>query len=968
MPTPHSSKPKRKATLLTQPKTMPSDFSMRHIGVSDADVAEMLSTLSLDSIDALIEQTIPASLPRAPQRFEAALSEPEALARLSELGAQNQLLTSMIGCGYYGTHMPAVIRRNALENPDWYTAYTPYQPEISQGRLEMLTVFQQMVMDLTGLTIANASMLDEATAAAEAMMMSKRLAKSKAEGFFIDQDCHPQTIAVVQTRAEALGYPTIVGDPLTDLDASTIFGGLFQYPGTSGAIVDYREQIAALHDQQAFVTMAADILALTLLTPPGELGADIAVGSTQRFGIPMGYGGPHAAYFATQEIYKRSMPGRLIGVSIDSQGKQAYRMALQTREQHIRREKATSNICTSQVLLAVMAAMYAVYHGPKGVQAIAESVHVLCCRLAKSMLNAGFEIKHKHFFDTLQFSAPGQSNIVIQQALDAGINLRAIDDNTFGMSLDETTTEADVERLLAAIAPETQLAADPGNHIPESLQRSSDFLTHPTFSLYRNETAMMRYLRQLSRKDITLARSMIPLGSCTMKLNAAAEMESVSNPAFANLHPFVPINQAAGYQQLIQELADDLCEITGYDGLSMQPNAGSQGEYAGLLTIRAYHLSRGDSDRTICLIPSSAHGTNPASAVMAGMKVVIIKCLDNGNIDIDDLRTKAEQHSDQLAAMMVTYPSTFGVFEAEIRTLCDLIHEHGGQVYLDGANMNAMVGLCRPGDLGSDVSHLNLHKTFAIPHGGGGPGMGPIGVKKHLIPFLPAHSLVDGVNPAKDAQPIGSVSAAPWGSPLILPISWAYIKMLGTEGLLASTKIAILNSNYIATRLADHFPVRYTGENGRVAHECIIDCHAFKESCGISVEDIAKRLIDYGFHSPTMSWPVADSLMIEPTESEPKAEIDRFIEAMIAIRAEIAEIESGKADHDNNLLKNAPHSHSLIATDKWPFLYSREQAFFPAQQSHDDKYWPPVGRLDNIYGDRNLFCSCPAIESYEQET
>ncbi len=954
---------------------MPQPFSARHLGPNADEKQQMLKALGLESIDQLIDQTVPASLPRAGEpKLGKTLSEEGALKTLTSLADLNNLKISMIGCGYHGTRLPAVIRRNVLENPDWYTAYTPYQPEISQGRLEALMIFQQMVMDLTGMEIANASLLDEATAAAEAMAMSKRLSKNKSSVYFVDQDAHPQTIRVMQTRAEPMGISLIIGNPASELVNHDVFGALFQYPSSTGAIVDYREQISALHSNKGMATLAADIMALALITSPAELGADIAIGSTQRFGVPMGYGGPHAAYFATLDAHKRSVPGRLIGLSIDSHGRPAYRMALQTREQHIRREKATSNICTSQALLAIIAALYCVYHGKDGIQHIAGRINQLTRILADKLIQIDVKLVHPHYFDTLLLHVPGQAKKAVKAALQQNVNIRYVDKNHVSVTLDETHDESHIENLVDAFASPFRGSSDiidnqtPTQSLPENLIRKTPYFTHAVFNEHRNETSMMRFLRGLARKDITLARSMIPLGSCTMKLNSATEMDSVSNPNFAALHPFVPLNQAKGYRIIIQDLCDDLCEITGYDAFSMQPNAGSQGEFAGLLSIRSYHHSRGDSNRNICLIPSSAHGTNPASAVMAGMKVVIINCDDEGNIDFQDLTQKVETHSANLAALMITYPSTYGVFEATVEEVCQLIHNHGGQVYLDGANLNAMIGLIRPGDLGADVSHLNLHKTFAIPHGGGGPGMGPIGVKKHLAPFLPDHVLVKNVNPHPNAQPLGSVSAAPWGSPLVLTISWAYIKMLGGAGLTQATKMAILSSNYIATALSDHYPVRYTGEKGRVAHECIVDCSAFKESCGVMVEDIAKRLMDYGFHSPTMSWPVHDSLMIEPTESEPKSELDRFIAAMIGIREEIAEIESGKMDKENNPLKNAPHSTELIDSDEWPFSYTRQQAFFPAPESKYNKYWPPVGRIDNIYGDKNLHCSCPSPEDYADDT
>ena len=946
---------------------MPQLFSTRHLGPNADEKQTMLEALGLDSINQLIDQTVPDSLPRTGEpAIGKTLSEEEALKTLGLLANQNELKISMIGCGYHGTRLPAVIRRNVLENPDWYTAYTPYQAEISQGRLEALMIFQQMIMDLTGLEIANASLLDEATAAAEAMTMSKRISKNNNDTYFIDQNAHPQTIRVMQTRALPMGIALIIGDPQQDLPDSDVFGALFQYPGSTGKVVDFSKEIQHLQANKGIATVAADIMALVLLKSPAQMGADIAIGSTQRFGVPMGYGGPHAAYFATRDAYKRSVPGRLIGLSIDAHGNPAYRMALQTREQHIRREKATSNICTSQALLAIIAALYCVYHGADGVQRIADRINRLTRMLADELKQINIKLVHQHYFDTLLISMPGKARKAVAAALKNDVNIRYIDANHVSVSLDETHDETHIDQLVNAFASPFQslgtIVANqtPASSLPAAMMRDINYFSHPVFNQHRNETSMMRFLRGLAQKDITLARAMIPLGSCTMKLNSATEMDSISNPKFANLHPFVPRDQAAGYQKIIRDLAEDLCEITGYDAFSMQPNAGSQGEFSGLLSIRSYHLSRGDSQRSICLIPSSAHGTNPASASMAGMQVVIIKCDSEGNIDMADLQEKAEKHSSQLAALMITYPSTYGVFEATVQEICQLTHDHGGQVYLDGANLNAMIGLVRPGDLGADVSHLNLHKTFAIPHGGGGPGMGPIGVKKHLAPFLPDHVMVDGVNPHTHAQPLGSVSAAPWGSPLILTISWAYIKMLGGTGLTQSTKMAILSSNYIANALSNHYPVRYTGAKGWVAHECIIDCSAFKDSCGVMVEDIAKRLMDYGFHSPTMSWPVQDSLMIEPTESEPKSELDRFINAMVSIRREIAAIEAGDMDRKNNALKNAPHSNHLIDYQEWPYPYTRQQAFFPEEGSKFNKYWPPVGRIDNIYGDRNLHCSCPA--------
>ncbi len=947
------------------------DFTRRHIGPDPAQITTMLEALGLDSMEQLIDQTIPESI-RSSRTFKLpeALDENRLNKYARQIAVKNTAAISMIGMGYSGTVTPPVIRRNVMENPDWYTAYTPYQPEISQARLEVLLSFQQMIVDLTGMELANASMLDEATSAAEAMMMARRVGKSKSSKFFVDADCLPQTIAVVQTRAKPMGIEVVVGDS-DQLDQAEFFAGLFQYPGVSGEIRDFRDQISTLKSNNALVIMAADILALTQLTSPGELGADIAVGSTQRFGIPMGYGGPHAAYFATHEKFKRSVPGRLIGVAIDSAGRPAFRMALQTREQHIRRDKANSNICTSQVLLAVMATFYAQYHGPEGLNRIATATNRMARALAQGLNELGFTTLHQNYFDTIVVKTPERADFFIDKAEQARYNLRKIDADHIGISMDETISREKIEGLVQVFAGTTServsgvlFDRDLPPSIPSGLQRTSEFLTHPNFHLYRSETEFMRYLRKTASKDITLARSMIPLGSCTMKLNAASEMEAISNPLFAHIHPFAPAKHTRGYQLIIQELEAMLCEITDFAGFSFQPNAGSQGEYAGLLSIRAYHHSHGEAHRNVCLIPSSAHGTNPASAVMAGMKVIVIKCDSDGNIDIDDFREKAEQHQDNLAATMVTYPSTHGVFEASIKTICEIVHQNGGQVYMDGANMNAMVGICRPAEIGADVMHLNLHKTFAIPHGGGGPGMGPIGVREHLLPFLPDHPVVSCNN--HGSSPLGTVSAAPWGSPLILLISWAYIKLLGTYGITRSTRVAILNANYIAHRLDPYYPVVYRGENGRVAHECVVNLAPLKETSGVTVEDVAKRLMDYGFHAPTMSWPVPDSLMIEPTESESLAEIDRFCDAMILIRKEITEIESGAYDQEQNLLKNAPHSYHLLVEDQWPFPYSRKQAFFPNRETQENKYWPPVGRIDNVWGDRNLVCTCPPLSDYEE--
>jgi glycine cleavage system P protein (glycine dehydrogenase) len=953
----------------------PADFSRRHIGVAPDDVAAMLDVVGASSLDELMEQTIPRDIhPRAPLDFGRALSETEVLAKLRRVAGKNRLATSLIGQGYYGTILPPVIQRNVLENPAWYTAYTPYQPEISQGRLEALLNFQTMIADLTGLAIANASLLDEATAAAEAMAMAQRLARSKKTAFFVDADCHPQTIAVVRTRAEPFGWQILVGDPLRDIDAETVFGALLQYPGTSGEIRDFAPAISALHAGGALAVVAADVLALVLLTPPGEIGADIAVGSSQRFGVPVGYGGPHAAYIATRDEYKRALPGRLVGISIDSRGKPAYRLALQTREQHIRREKATSNICTAQVLLAVIASMYAVYHGPDGLRRIATQVHRTAKTLAAGLTSLGWTVRSKNYFDTLTVETGARKDEVLSRAIAVGINLRAIADadgiagTAIGLSCDETTTPATVEAVWRAFgsarsgeAPKLSYEALTAQaQTPIAPARTSAFMTHPVFHRYRSETELLRYMRRLADRDLALDRSMIPLGSCTMKLNAATEMLPVTWPEFSGLHPFAPLDQAEGYAEMFDELSRALCAITGYDAISLQPNSGAQGEYAGLLAIRAYHRSRGEGHRNICLIPASAHGTNPASAHLAGMEVVLVGCDAAGNVDLSDLRDKAEKHAVQLAAIMITYPSTHGVFETEIRAICDTVHAHGGQVYLDGANLNAQVGLARPGDYGADVGHINLHKTFCIPHGGGGPGMGPIGVKAHLAAFLPGH-------PARPDLPsnVGPVSAAPFGSASILPISWAYILMMGGDGLTKATQFAILNANYIAKRLEKHYPLLFHGRQGRVAHECILDMRALKDVTGITVDDVAKRLIDYGFHAPTMSFPVAGTLMIEPTESESKAELDRFCDAMIAIRAEIDAIESGRMDRTNNPLRNAPHTTFDLADDDWKRPYPRSTGCFPAASSRQDKYWCPVNRVDNAYGDRNLVCSWQFLEAAE---
>ncbi|MDJ0893644.1 MAG: aminomethyl-transferring glycine dehydrogenase [Alphaproteobacteria bacterium] len=946
-----------------------TDFVRRHIGPAEADVAEMLQTVGYPSLDALMDRAVPKSiLSKRPMRLQEGQTETEAIAHLQALADQNRVFRSMIGMGYYDTITPPVILRNVLECPGWYTAYTPYQPEISQGRLEALLNFQAMVMDMTGMELANASLLDEATAAAEAMTMCRRVGKSAGQAFFVAEDCHPQTIAVIRTRAAALGIELVIGDPQADLDPSRVFGLLLQYPNTFGEVRDYAALAEQAHAAGALVVVAADLLSLALLKPPGEWGADVVVGSAQRFGVPLGFGGPHAAFFATREAYKRTTPGRLVGVSVDRKGRPGLRLALQTREQHIRREKATSNICTAQVLLANMAGLYAAWHGPDGIRTIAERVHRLTVTLAKGLDKLGFGLAHKAYFDTLAVAAKGKANEIVKRAAAAHINLRLIDPDTVGISLDETTVPEELEAVWRAFTGRktspldaVKLARTGRDAVPSGLRRSSAFLTHPVFNSYHSETEMLRYLRRLQEKDIALDRAMIPLGSCTMKLNATTEMMPITWPKFARIHPYAPLSQAKGYLVLIDELETMLCGITGFDAVSLQPNAGSQGEYSGLLAIRRYHQSRGQGDRRICLIPSSAHGTNPASAIMAGMDVVVVACDKHGNVDIDDLRAKANAHGDRLAALMVTYPSTHGVYEAQIVEICKIVHDHGGQVYMDGANLNALVGYAKPGEFGADVAHLNLHKTFCIPHGGGGPGVGPIGVGKHLAPFLPGHPL--GARFKSKGAP---VAAAPWGSAGILPISWAYIALMGRDGLKRATEVAILNANYIATRLKRHYPVLYTGPGGLCAHECIIDTRPLKDSAGVDVEDIAKRLIDYGFHAPTMSFPVAGTLMIEPTESESKAELDRFCDAMIAIREEIREIEEGRIDREDNPLKNAPHTADDLVAESWSHPYSRARAVYPVASLRADKYWPPVGRIDNVYGDRHLVCTCPPLEAYQE--
>lgn len=942
-----------------------NEFVARHNGPNADDQQKMLNTIKAASLDALIKETVPANIRlEAPMNLAPAQSEADMLNAMKVFAKQNQIKRTYIGQGYYNTFTPNVILRNVLENPGWYTAYTPYQPEISQGRLESLLNYQQMVMDLTGMEIANASLLDEATAAAEAMALCHRAGKSKSKVFFVADDVHPQTIEVVKTRAGFLGFEVQIGaiDCLAEQD---VFGALLQYPSTTGEVRDLTDIIEKAHANKTLVTVATDLLASTLLKPAGEMGADVVIGSAQRFGVPMGYGGPHAAFMATRDAHKRTMPGRVIGVSIDKKGNQALRMAMQTREQHIRREKATSNICTAQALLANMASFYAVFHGAEGLRTIARRTHHMTAILAAGLTKAGFELAHNSFFDTITLNSGSNTEALYQKALQADINLRKLPEQ-LGISLDETTSVADVEALFAVFgvtesvtALSSAIESNEFAAIPEDCRRTSSYLTHPVFNTHHSETQMMRYLKKLENKDFSLTHGMIPLGSCTMKLNAAAEMIPVTWPEFGSIHPFAPKEQAAGYAALASDLKQKLCEITGYDAFSLQPNSGASGEYAGLIAIQRYHESRGEGHRNVCLIPSSAHGTNPATASMVSMKVVVVKCDQNGNVDIDDLAAKIEKHQDNLSAIMITYPSTHGVYEEQVRKVCDMVHAAGGQVYLDGANMNAQVGLTSPGFIGSDVSHLNLHKTFCIPHGGGGPGMGPIGVKSHLAPFLPGH--IEGGVEGSDF----AVAAADLGSASILPISWAYIAMMGAEGLTKATEVAILNANYVMERLLPHYPVLYRGANGRVAHECIIDIRPLKEETGISEEDIAKRLMDYGFHAPTMSFPVAGTLMVEPTESEDLAELDRFCDAMIAIREEISKVHAGEWPLEDNPLVNAPHTQVDLASDEWTHPYSRDIACFPSKQAKDAKYWPTVNRVDNVYGDRNLICSCPSIDSYQ---
>ena len=939
-----------------KPSTLKS-FSTRHIGLGNNERDQMLQEIGFSNYDDFIKKVVPKDILNTdPLSLNEGISEEKALKELKHIASQNSLHHSFIGQGYYNTLTPTVILRNVFENPGWYTSYTPYQPEISQGRLEALINFQTMVSDLTGLDISNASLLDEATAAAEAMTLAKRVSKSKSNNFFVDEMCFPQTIKVMQTRAKPLDINIIIG-PSASCKKEDYFGAIFQYPNAEGEINSFSEEIGFSKKKDAIVILATDLLALCLLKSPGELKADIAIGSSQRFGVPMGYGGPHAAFMSVKEEFKRLLPGRLVGASIDQKGKVAYRLALQTREQHIRREKATSNICTAQALLAIMAGFYGVYHGPEGIKNIANEVNKHTIQLAKSLEEKGFKVRTKHFFDTIAIYSGENTDSLLEAASQKGINLRKINKNYIGISLDESVDEQVLKNILSVFSIKSvKEPKEETSSIPKNLLRTSKYLQHPVFNTYRTETEMLRYIKRLYEKDIALDRAMIPLGSCTMKLNSTSEMLPVSWPEFSSIHPFAPENQTKGYKQLIDELEEQLVNITGYSKVSLQPNAGSQGEYAGLLAIDAFHRSRGDNDRNICLIPMSAHGTNPASAQMVGMKIIPINCDKEGNIDLTDLQEKAKENSNNLSSIMITYPSTHGVFETNVRKVCEVVHKHGGQVYIDGANLNAMIGLCYPGEFGGDVSHLNLHKTFCIPHGGGGPGVGPIGVAEHLKDFLPGNHLED--------SPVGPVSATEWGSASILPISWMYIKMMGASGLKEASQAAILNANYIAHRLKKDFKVLYKGENDLVAHECIIDVRSFKESADIEVEDIAKRLIDYGFHAPTMSWPVAGTLMIEPTESESKAELDRFCEAMIEIRKEIKQVEAGELDVKDNMLKNAPHSAEQVSADEWDHPYSRSEAAYPVDSLRNNKYWCPVSRVDNVYGDRNLLCSCPSMEEF----
>ncbi len=944
------------------------NFALRHIGLSQTDIDNLLDQLGYKDLEEFSKSVLPKNIfTKEKLKLSDSMSEEEALKALKEISKENTVHRSFIGQGYYGTVTPKVILRNVFENPGWYTSYTPYQAEISQGRLEALINFQTMVGDLTGLEIANASLLDEATAAAESMTLAQRVGTCKSQRFFIDQNCFPQTISVATARAKPIGIEVIVGDPeqLTNLDKETYFGALLQYPGNDGTVIDFSKQIESVHEQNGLIIMATDLLASTLLKSPGEMGADIAIGSSQRFGVPLGFGGPHAAFMATKEKYKRSLPGRLVGASIDEGGRTAYRLALQTREQHIRREKATSNICTAQALLAIMAGFYAAYHGPEGLKQIAQSVHSRAIALAKGINRLGYDLKSSSFFDTVTIHSKSHTQEIFSTAQDQQMNLRMLDENHISISLDETTTDQEVENIIKLFKGFSKiekivLSFD----LPVDVQRSSEYLTHPVFHLYRTETEMLRYIRKLCDKDIALDRAMIPLGSCTMKLNATSEIIPVGWEEFSNIHPYAPHDQTAGYKILINDLETKLSEITGYSAISLQPNAGSQGEYAGLLAIDAFHRSNGDHQRKICLIPESAHGTNPASAKMAGMKVISVNCDKKGNIDLKDLDEKAAKHSNELAAIMITYPSTHGVFETTVTEVCKIIHDHGGKVYIDGANLNAMVGLCKPGEFGGDVSHLNLHKTFCIPHGGGGPGVGPIGVAKDLMPHLPA----DPLTYKSSSEDVGPVSATNFGSASILPISWMYIQMMGEAGLRKASQVAILSANYIAQKLSSHFKVLYTGKNGLIAHECIIDIRPLKELCGVEVDDIAKRLIDFGFHAPTMSFPVPGTLMIEPTESESLAELDRFIEAMICIRNEIAQVEDGSYSIEESPLRNAPHCAETVTSDDWQYKYSRSMAAYPIDLKGRTKYWPPIGRVNNVYGDKNLMCSCPSMSDYKEES
>ena len=944
-----------------------NSFALRHIGLSQADIESLLDQLGYKDLEEFSRSVLPENI-FIDQKLELndAMSEEDALKAIKEISKENSVYRSFIGQGYYGTITPKVILRNVFENPGWYTSYTPYQAEISQGRLEALINFQTMVGDLTGFEIANASLLDEATAAAESMTLARRVGKSKSQKFFVDQNCFPQTISVVTARAKPIGIEVIVGDPqkLTDLKEETYFGALLQYPGNDGAITDFSQEIKSVHENNGLMIMATDLLALTLLKSPGELGADIAIGSSQRFGVPLGFGGPHAAFIATKEQYKRSLPGRLIGASIDANGRTAYRLALQTREQHIRREKATSNICTAQALLAIMAGFYAAYHGPEGLKQIAQSVHTKAIALAKEVNEVGYALKSSNFFDTVTIHTESKTKEVFSTAQQQMMNIRMLDENYISISLDETTSDQEVQsitKLFKDIAKKDEVVSS--YDLPSDILRSSKYLTHPVFHLYRTETEMLRYIRKLCDKDIALDRAMIPLGSCTMKLNATSEMIPVGWEEFSNIHPYAPQDQVAGYKILIKDLEAKLSEITGYAAVSLQPNAGSQGEYAGLLAIDAFHRSNGDQQRKICLIPESAHGTNPASAQMAGMRVVPISCDKKGNIDIENLKEKAVQYSEELAAIMITYPSTHGVFETTVTEVCKIIHDHGGKVYIDGANLNAMVGLCKPGEFGGDVSHLNLHKTFCIPHGGGGPGVGPIGVVEDLVPHLPS----DPLTYKQTSNNVGPVSATNFGSASILPISWMYIQMMGASGLRKATQVAILSANYIAQKLSSHYKILYTGKNGLIAHECILDIRPLKELCGVEVDDIAKRLIDYGFHAPTMSFPVPGTLMIEPTESESLVELDRFIEAMISIRDEINQVVEGTYSIEDSPLRNAPHCAEKVTSDNWQYEYSRSMAAYPVELKGRNKYWPPIGRVDNVYGDKNLMCSCPSMSDYQEE-